>query len=100
MLYNENGVYQLSQRQISEIVKNREFSIDSLLEKVAHSEGPDMRSASAYKNESFEPASSQGLTRRLDFDSLDRSVITPDEILDLRIDLATCADAIDFINKI
>ncbi len=96
MLYNENGVFALSESQLSELARNREFSILSLLEKVARSGRAEKKQAG------HDPLTLQSTTIGTSsppagFDM--RQVITGDDIVDLRIELATCKDALDFINR-
>jgi len=93
MLYNENTVYVLSQRQIRDIVKNRAFSIDDLLEKVAQCDGSDMKHAAAESLRGPTTAAPQYSSAE------SRGIISTDDILDLRIELETCRDSLEFINR-
>lgn len=100
LLHNENGVFILTQDQIDEIISRNDFSIETLLEKVAQSgNGNDeLMSVHGDKNEchsngkNASPASSHF--------SVLRNAIGTDDIIDLHLGLRTCKDSLEFINNL
>ncbi|MBD3393594.1 MAG: hypothetical protein GF418_15780 [Chitinivibrionales bacterium] len=99
MLHNHNGVFILSQRQIDDLSRSKEFSILNLLERVASREPADARRAAALHDEFRDHAAAMiGTSTPPVFDARDR--ITEDDVLDLRIELETCRDSLEFISRL
>ena len=99
MMYNENGVFVLSENQLSELAKNSEFSISNLLDRFSGHESAEMKMGSADHDDPFAPPSTTISTSSPPAGYDVREVITGDDIVDLRIELATCKDSLDFISR-
>jgi hypothetical protein len=101
MLHNEDGVYELSQRQVKDIVKNSVLPLEDLLEKVTQfKETGKAEVAAAQSAQTGSHLISQSSCVSPSSVSASRRAITKDDIIDLRIDLATCRDSLDFIRTL
>ena len=100
MLHNENGVFALSQRQISDIVKKGDFSIERLMEKVTHGDTDEIQYAAAHTGLSVCHSDSSCSPSKTSPHSVLRSAITSDDIIDLRIVLETCHDSQELITRL
>jgi hypothetical protein len=95
VLHNDDGVFVLSQNQINELGRSRDFSILRLLESVKSREAETKRArAKAWEAGSTVGTSSPPVGFPV------RESITEDDILDLRIELETCKDCLEFINRL
>ena len=99
MLYNESGVFELSEQQLSDLAKDREFSILNLLEKVASREPLDRKALAAENDDVFSHVNTHGTACHSSAFQV-RDAITHDDIIDLRIELATSKDCREFINRL
>jgi hypothetical protein len=95
MLHNEKGVFSLSQKQLNDLAHARDFSILNLLEKVASPEALNRKLSAVRSEEPFWLAQSSHATF-----NTSRQEITRDDIVDLQIELETCKDSLEFINRI
>jgi hypothetical protein len=100
MLHNDDGVYILSQRQITDIVNGKGFRIDDLLEKVSQIKETGSKAISAHHENTFDSIISSRSSPVQSPASSSRISITNDDIIDLKIDLATCRDSLDFISRL
>ena len=100
MLHNGNGVYLLSQHQMAQLVQSREHSLLNLLERTAGRDHGDAGRVLA-DIESFLESTYPTLGTSNSVPDYDmRNPITCDDIIDLRIELETCKDSQEFINKL